>query len=156
MQSVPLLLRAVKPKTTDFEPQTLGEHVKRRRLVLKLSQKQAGGNLGVTPWTIHHWESAKTQPPIESIPAVLRFLGYDPFPEPGSIPDKLLAKRRVMGWSIKEAARELGVDPGTWGDWERGKVILYRAHRALVARLVGLPEGEVDRIMAVSWVRSHK
>jgi transcriptional regulator with XRE-family HTH domain len=42
-------------------------------------------------------------------------LGYDPFPEPGSVSERLLAKRRAMGWSIREAAAELGVDPGDLG-----------------------------------------
>lgn len=35
-------------------------------------------------------------------------------------------------------------------------VILYRNHRLLVARLVGLREREVDRDMGVRWNRLHK
>ncbi|MHB8230736.1 MAG: helix-turn-helix transcriptional regulator, partial [Vulcanimicrobiaceae bacterium] len=56
MQTVPLRLRAVRQRETDFEPQTLGEHIRKRRLMLKLTQKQAGARLGVTPWTVHNWE----------------------------------------------------------------------------------------------------
>jgi len=52
--------------------------------------------------------------------AIIRSLGYDPFPEPKSIAERLLAKRRAMGWSIKEAARQLGVGEGTWEARERG------------------------------------
>jgi len=155
LQAVPLRLRVARARETDFEAHSLGEHIKRCRLTLKLTQKQAGARLSVTPWTVHNWESGKTEPPIESVPAVLRFLGYDPFSEPRTIADQLLAKRRAMGWSIREAARGLGVDPGTWGDWERGKMILYRTHRVLVARLLGLGEGEVDQVLAASWVRSR-
>jgi len=119
-------------------------------------KKEAARRLGVTPQTIRHWKIEKTRPPMERIPAILRFLGYDPFPEPKSIPEQLLAKRRARGWSIRQAARELGVDPCTWGDWEQGRVILYRNHRVLVARLLGLPEGEVDQDMAANWIRWHK
>ena len=142
MQFAPITLKALKPKETDFEPQTLGEHVRKRRLELRLTQKQAAERLGVNPWTVLNWEKDHTEPPIESMPAIIRFLGYDPFPEPKGLVEQLLAKRRAMGWSIKEAARQLGVDQGTWEAWEQGGVILYRNHRFLVARLLGLSERE--------------
>jgi len=90
--------------------------------------------LHVNLWTVLNWEKGHTEPPIKSMPAIFRFLGYDPFPEPKTLPERLLAKRREMGWSIKEAAMELGVDEGTWGDWERGKTILFTKHRELVAK----------------------
>jgi transcriptional regulator with XRE-family HTH domain len=90
------------------------------------------------------------------MPALLQFLGYDPLPEPKTLPERLIAKRRAVGWSIREVAQKLGVDPGTWRDWERGGVILYRDHRILVARLLGLPEREVDQDMGWRWNRSHQ
>jgi transcriptional regulator with XRE-family HTH domain len=141
LQLVPLRLKASKPRETDFEPQTLGEHLRKRRLLLQINQKEAASRLGVTPCTVRHWETRRTHPAIEHIPAVIGFLGYDPFSAPTSIAERLLAKRRAMGWSIREAAAHLGVDPTTWGDWEHGKVILFRAHRALVAHLLGLEGG---------------
>ena len=156
MQFAPITLKALKPKETDFEPQTLGKHVRKRRLELRLTQKQAAEWLGVNPWTVLNWEKDHTEPPIDSMPAIIRFLDYDPFPEPKNIPERLLAKRRAMGWSTREAARQLGVDEGTWGEWERGGVILYRNHRLLVARLLGLPEGDVDQDMGVRWNRMLK
>jgi transcriptional regulator with XRE-family HTH domain len=156
LQFAPITLKALKPKETDFEPQTLGEHVRKRRLELRFTQKQAAQRIGVNPWTVLNWEKDHTEPPIESMPAIIRFLGYDPFPEPKSLAERLLAKRRVMGWSIKEAARRLGVDEGTLGGWEQGGVILYRNHRLLVARLLGLPEGGIDQDMGVRWNRLHK
>ena len=149
------MLKALKPKETDFEPKTLGQHIRKYRLALKLTQRQAAARLGINPWTILNWEKGKTKPPIESIPVILNFLGYDPFPEPKTIPERMLAKRRAMGWSIKEAARQLGVDEGTWGAWERGETILFRKHRALVARFLGLPAEEIHREMGEQWNRSH-
>jgi transcriptional regulator with XRE-family HTH domain len=155
LQFVPITLKALKPKETDFEPQNLGEHIRKRRLELGLTQVKTAKTLEVAAQTLLHWEKGQTEPPIEAVSAILRFLGYDPFPEPRSLPERLLAKRRVMGWSIKEAARQLGVDEGTWRDWERGETILYRKHRVLVARLVGLPIGEVNQEMGACWNRSH-
>jgi transcriptional regulator with XRE-family HTH domain len=132
---VPIILKALKPKETDFEPHTLGEHVRKRRLGLRLTQKEAAERLGVNPWTVLNWEKDHTEPPIESMPAIIRFLGYDPFPEPRNIPERLLTKRREMGWSIKEAARQLGIDPGTWRDWERGITIPWPRYLRLLERL---------------------
>jgi len=153
---VPITLKYLKRKEPDSQPRTLGEHLKRCRLQRKLSQKEAACILGVNSRTVLNWEKGHTEPPVESMPAFLRFLGYDPLPEPKTLPKRLLAKRRAMGWSIEEAAQKLGVDPGTWRDWERGETILYRKHRVLVAQLVGLPEGEVDQEMGARWNRSHK
>jgi transcriptional regulator with XRE-family HTH domain len=156
LQFVPIKLKSLKPKETDFEPQTLGEHVRKRRLVLRLTQKQVAAQLGVVPWTILNWEKGHTQPPIASLPAVARFLDYDPFREPKTLPEHLLAKRRVMGWSIEEAAEVTGVDPGSWSKWERGQMILYHRHRILVARLLDLPSDELDQEMVSRWNRSHE
>ena len=152
---VPVTLKGLIPKKTDFEPKTLGEHVRRRRLELGLNQNQTAFQLGTKPWTVLNWEKGHTEPPIGSMPAILQFLGYAPFPEPQSLPERLFAKRRTMGWSIGEAARHLGVDEGTWGAWECGETILYRRHRERVAQLLGLPVEEIHREMESQWNRSH-
>jgi transcriptional regulator with XRE-family HTH domain len=136
LQCVPIRLKALKPKETDFEPKTLGEHIKKRRLELTLSQKQAAKRLRVNPWTVLNWEKGHTDAPIESMPAILLFLGYDPFPVPVTLPERMLAKRRAMGWSIREAARHLGVDEGTWGAWERGAVAPWPRYLRLLERFL--------------------
>lgn len=146
----------MKPKEPDFVPRALGEHLRKRRLELGLSQGQGAKQLWVNPWTILNWEKSHTAPPYAAFPRILRWLGYDPCPAPKTLPERLAAKRRAMGWPIREAARKLGVDPGTWRDWERGGVILYRCHRALIGRLLGLPEAEFDRDMRARWNQSHK
>ncbi len=142
-------------KPYDFKPKTLGEHVRKKRLILGLTQKEVASELGVVPWTILNWEKGRTAPPIASIPAIVQFLGYNPVPQPETLPQRLLAKRRAMGWSIKEAAKAVGVDPCTWGNWERGQTILYRQHRALIARLLGLTADAINEEMASRRNRSH-
>jgi transcriptional regulator with XRE-family HTH domain len=125
--------------------------------MLNMTKRHAAVRLGVGSETVRHWESGETEnPPVERIPGILEFLGYDPFVEPGSIPDRLRAMRRRSGWSIRRAAAHLGVDPTTWGDWERGKAILFSTQRRLVARLLGLPEDELGRAMAERWNRLKK
>ena len=101
-------------------------------------------------------EKGHTEPPIESVPAILRFLGYDPYPQPRTLPERMLAKRRAMGWSSKEAARQLGVEEGTWGAWERGEMILFRRHRLLIARFLGMSAEQIHREMRDRLNRSHQ
>ena len=129
--------------------------MRKKRLKLGLIQKEVAKLLGVNTWTILNWEKGRTEPPITSMPAVLEFLGYGPFPEPTTLPQHLVARRREMGWSIKEAASEVGVDPETWGNWERGHTILYCKHRRLVAQFLGLSVDTLNKEMATRWNWLH-
>ena len=72
MPCLPITLKVLKPKETDFDARTLGDHVRKRRLELRLSQKEVADQFGVNPWTVLNWEKSHTEPPIESIPAILR------------------------------------------------------------------------------------
>ena len=119
-------------------------------------QKEVAKLLGANTWTILNWEKGRTEPPIASVPVIVQFLGYDPFPQPTTLPEKLLAKRREMGWPIKEAAKAVGVDPSTWGNWERGQTILYRKHRALVAQFLDISVDTLNKEMAARWNRLHE
>ncbi len=118
--------------------------MRKKRLEMGLMQKEVAEQLGVNTWTILNWEKGHTAPSIESIPVIVQFLGYDPFPQPTTLSQHLLAKRREMGWTIKEAARVLVVEPTTWRNWECGQMILYRKHRALIARMLGLSANALD------------
>jgi transcriptional regulator with XRE-family HTH domain len=115
----------------------LGEHIKRARLTRGLTQDAAGAALNVEKFTILNWEKDRTEPPVTSMPAILAFLGYDPFPAPTTLAGQLKARRRALGWSIKVAARHLGVDERTWGRWEEGRPIREQQHLDRVAKLFG-------------------
>jgi len=117
-------------KAWDFEPQTLGEHIRRRRLMLAITQEEAAALLGVNAWTVHNWETGQRKPEIRFIPALVGFLGYDPEPvDEGTLAGRLVARRRLLGLSQREAARSLQIDPGTWAGWELGARIAREAHR---------------------------
>lgn len=123
---------------------------------MRLIQKQAAERLGVNVWTLLNWENGRTDPPVVAMPAVIKFLDYDPFPPPETLPERLLAKRREMGWSIKEAAEFVGVDPGTWANWKHGRIVLYRRHCVLVAEIIKLSIDGLDQTMTARWSRLHK
>jgi len=138
---VSITLKALKPKETDFEPSCLGEHLRKRRLELQLSQKEAGRTLGRSWRTVFNWENGKTKPAVESIPSIIEFLGRDPFGNADSLSDRLAAARRTRGWTIKQAAEQLGVDEGTWGRWEKTEIPWKRYQAIAEAFLEALTTG---------------
>lgn len=82
MPFVRVSLKSLIRQSYGFEAKTLGEHIRRQRLVLSLTQEEAALLLGVNLWTVHNWEVGATKPAIQFIPAIVGFLGYDPEPMP--------------------------------------------------------------------------
>ncbi|MBL6751412.1 MAG: helix-turn-helix transcriptional regulator [Nevskia sp.] len=125
-----------KPKPYVESPQTIGEHLKRARLLRGLTQAQMAKMMGVNAFTIVNWEKARTAPSVPFAPAIRRFLGYDPYPEPRTLPERMFAKRRSMGWTLTQAAYQFGVDVGTWGCWERGFVIPWPRYQRILEQFL--------------------
>jgi transcriptional regulator with XRE-family HTH domain len=122
-------------------PKTLGEHVRERRLQLGLLQREVAEQIGVGEVTVTHWETNQTSlPPIATMPAIIRFLGYDPTPKAENLSERMKAYRRRHGLPIKEAAAKLGVDEDTWGSWERKGEIPWKRHQALVEAFLDADE----------------
>ena len=67
------------------------------------------------------WESNATVPEIRYIPAIIRFLGYDPLPVANSLREHLATARMTLGLSQRKMAERLGVDPATLMGWEAGR-----------------------------------
>ncbi|MBL8241408.1 MAG: helix-turn-helix domain-containing protein [Bryobacterales bacterium] len=60
------------------EPKTIGDHIRKHRLALKLRPKDVTAQLGVTASTVFNWESNTTTPKGRVMPAIVEFLGYSP------------------------------------------------------------------------------
>ena len=75
------------------------DHLKRRRMDLRMQQKHLATALGVSPWTLRLWETGRTEPMVRQWPGIIRFLGYDPAPVPISLSARLKAARRRLGLS---------------------------------------------------------
>ena len=73
-----LTLRFQKPQQFRGVPETLGEHLKKRRLELGLRQKDVAQRLDVSPWTVLNWEANKRTPSRRLQRLIMRFLGYEP------------------------------------------------------------------------------
>lgn len=95
MPYVQIRRKSLIQKKWDFEPKTLGDHIRRRQLMLSITQEEAASHLGVNAWTVINWETGQTKPAIHFIPALIRFLGYDPEPaDTGTLAGKLVSRRR--------------------------------------------------------------
>ena len=54
------------------------------------------------------------------VPAIIRILGYDPFPDPEDLINEMKQWRVRSGLSTTEAASLLGMEGATWAYWEQG------------------------------------
>ena len=70
-------LRAARRKSSQYPKQikSLGDHIRVRRLDLKLLQKQVADCIGVDKITITNWEHRPAVPAIRYMPAIIQFLG---------------------------------------------------------------------------------
>lgn len=119
-----VLPRAHKLNTRSRVPdklETIGDHLLRRRFALKLLQRQVAEKLGVEKSSVANWESNRTKPSLEYMPAIIRFLGYNPVPPGSDWSERLVQCRTALGITQKEAARRMGVDASTLARWERGE-----------------------------------
>ena len=86
-----------------------------------LLQRDVAQVLGVNGGTVYNWENHRTQPALNFVSKVFKFLGYAlQIDSVSSIGEKLLRYRRLEGLSQKRLASLLRIDPSTLSRWERG------------------------------------
>lgn len=115
------LARQVIPAGYPCVLNNLGDHLKKRRLDLGLQLKQAADALGCHAASVANWEAGRREPATRHLPRLTAFLGYDPRPKVDVLADRLKSHRTALGFSLKAAAEQIGVDPGTLTRWERGR-----------------------------------
>jgi transcriptional regulator with XRE-family HTH domain len=114
----------------------LGEHVKRRRMDLDLLQADVAAQIGVHVLSVTNWENGHAEPELRHVPAIIEFLGCDPQPEPKTIGERLVRYREIRGWSQKQLAEALKVDPTTLSRWELGKKAPWGVYRSRAEALL--------------------
>jgi transcriptional regulator with XRE-family HTH domain len=141
-------------------PTTIGGHLRKRRLQLKILQSEAARLLEVSTVTLSRWERDMVYPTWPLQPRVVGYLGYDPFTnpelgmpkgnethvvaflashEPNSIVVALRKRRLELRKNQKEFAKELGVSDKTLRGWELGRRSPCRNLRQRLVRVLGLP-----------------
>lgn len=136
---IPVSFQWARPKPYPENPQTLGEHLLKRRSERGLLQREAADEIGVNEATYYLWEKDRAFPNARLYGAVVKFLGYDPLPVGESPPERLKRARWLRGLTIRETAKLLGVNESTFGDWEMGRGEPLK-HQAVVSRFL---EGEL-------------
>jgi transcriptional regulator with XRE-family HTH domain len=119
-----ITLRAKKPLPSAYLQtlKTIGDHLKKRRLDLKLLQKDVAQKLGVCDLSIYNWEKNLAKPAMKYIPKIIKFLSYTPFDTSNlSVGERIVAYRKLRGLSQRRLACQLGIDPCTLRKWERDK-----------------------------------
>lgn len=99
----------------------IGDHLKKKRLDLGLTQKQVAKRIGVSASTIYNWEKVRTDPPAHYCPGIFDFLGYVPYDPLMPFRKKLACWRKSLGLTQRQFAAQFGFDPSTVMRWETGK-----------------------------------
>lgn len=121
LPGVPVNLTTKRPDVIADEGDSLGAHLRRRRRERKWRLIDAAAEIGCDPKSLMWWERDAKVPFVHFWPAIISYLGYEPWPEPLTLGEKLKAERRRRGLSTDGSAIAIGVDPGTFIRWESGE-----------------------------------
>ena len=111
----PVVKKARKAKSPCYpqELKTIGDHIRKRRLELKLFQKDVAELIQTDTDTVTNWEKNRCQPGFIYYPAIMDFLGYCPWEPIQAWGERLHRYRIHKGLALEQFAGQLGVDPGT-------------------------------------------
>ena len=101
-------------------PQTIGEHLRKHRLELRMKQKDVAVSLGLKTNPIERWERGVAEPNVGRLPPVIRFLGYVPFECNQTPASQFLFLRRCCGMTQTRLAKRLGCNLSSVWRWENG------------------------------------
>ncbi|REJ81315.1 MAG: helix-turn-helix domain-containing protein [Bacteroidetes bacterium] len=105
-----------------MNPKTLGDHIRRKRIMLNQLQKDVADCLQVSEDTITGWENNRTQPMIHNYPSIIKYLGYMPIlVNQDSIGGRIFHYRCINGINQKKLAKLVNVEASTVASWEKGE-----------------------------------
>ena len=119
-------------------PQTLGQHLRNRRLLLDLRQEDVARQLGTMREVYDRWERDARRPVVSEWPGILSFLGFYPFSQETPA-DLVLKARRCQGADQKRLANSVGVIHQRLRRWEQGLGIPDEGTMRHLAGLAQLP-----------------
>ena len=112
----------MRPSQLIENPQVIGEHIKNRRLQLKLTQADVAKVFDICEDSMTGWENGRSKPQIQFCPKIISFLGYNPFPVDTSTLGGRIENYRILnGLSHNKLGKKIGVDASTISAWEEEK-----------------------------------
>jgi len=118
-------------------PQTLGEHLLKRRLYLQLSVQEVAVILNTSLPTLRSWENNQKKPRIRDFSHITTFLGYSLWQfDSSSLEARMKEYRFKHGLSANKFAGLIGVSETAILKWEAGKTkpsetVETKLHRVL-------------------------
>jgi len=104
------------------KPISIGDHIRKKRMGLKLLQKDVAIILNVSEDCVTYWENNRSKPQIKYYPQIIKFLGYYPFKlDLATFNNRIMAYRCLNGLSQKSFADMMNVDPKTLVQLSNGK-----------------------------------
>lgn len=132
---------------------TIGDHIRKKRMDLKLLQKDVARIINVTRDCISLWEKNHSVPQISHFPRIIKFLGYCPLEfDETTLSGRIKAYRWRNGLSNKRLGKLLKVDGSTILTWKNGtsipqqeklqklEVLLRKAHIVSFYKTLGTAE----------------
>lgn len=120
--------------------QSLGQMLRQHRRVQEFTLEDAARSLRVSPWTLMSWEHDRRIPTARYYPALIGFLGREPWPVLSTFAEKLRVARLKLGLSQRQAAVVMQVSPDSISDWESGHA---PRHHSSMAKIAAFIAGEV-------------
>ena len=103
------------------ESAPIGQHIRKRRLDLKLLQREVADMIGVSEDCMTNWENGRSVPQIQYMPKLIQFLGYNPLEfEDDTLAGRIKNYRIGYGLSHKKLGQLVGVNASTICAWEHG------------------------------------
>jgi transcriptional regulator with XRE-family HTH domain len=155
------------------EPTTLGQHLKKKRFLAGVRQREAALKLGFSARTLSLWECDRIYPSWAFQPLLIAYLGYDPFTEPtlGSpkrnetscvallspdapitVGQKIKQSRLKLRKTRKQMALELGVSVKTLWGWETNRRKPATLGQKQIAKLLQWEALNAKRNPRVLWI----
>lgn len=104
--------------------ETLGDHLRVKRLDERLRQKDLGALLSVSKEAIFLWENNKTTPPVKYLPVICEYLTYCPIQPVKNFGDQFkLWRTHTLGFTLKEATEKVGIYQKTLAQIEHKNTI---------------------------------
>jgi len=128
------------------EPSALGDHIRNRRIELKLSQNDVAKIFNVRRQSIGYWEGRIQTPNVIHIPKIIDFLGYFPFEiDTSTLTGKLRAYCYRNGIIKRELCKILNIWEPTLHGWETQQSVPNPLNLKRIEDLLGEKLGNFGR-----------
>jgi transcriptional regulator with XRE-family HTH domain len=100
-------------------PISIGEHIRKRRMEMRLTQEEVAKLIGVTTDSVTNWENNRSTPRLNLLPRVTKYLDIIPINlNPDTIGGMIKDYRLRKGLSQKDLGLLLRVNSSSISDWE--------------------------------------